>query len=328
MGDLVAVLPSAFNFLFWFFPVNGYILSEQGQDTGGLRFGGLCFMSSAIFIDMLAKYGIRGIFMSGKLWRLFFLVLFGFLMLFGGFRSIFILCILIFTVQFYLEGLHRTKLLPRFVFGGLLAFVLAMPFTDKLPYVIQRSLAFLPVKISYAAQQDAKGSSDWRIEMWKAVMPQVPSHLLLGKGYVISRLDFETMGQDSAFHSISAASWGAALAGDYHNGPLSVVMPFGIWGVIAFVWFLIASIRALYDNYQFGDQSLRNINSVLLAVFVARTLMFLFIFGALEADTLEFAGIIGLSISLNGGIRRSATEPVEAPAPAFTLPRLQAVFHR
>jgi len=279
---------------------------------------------------MLVKYGIRGIFMSGKPWRSFMFGLFWVMLLFGGFRSMFIGCVLIFAIQFFLEGLHRTRLMPRFVFAGLLVCAFAVPFADKLPYSVQRSLAFLPLNINPVARADAQGSSDWRVEMWMAVLPEVPDHLLLGKGYVLSRLDLETMGTDSAFHPISAADWGSTLAGDYHSGPLSVVLPLGIWGVIAFSWFLIAAIRALYANYRYGDPALRNINTLLLAAFIGHTLMFIIIFGAIESDMLSFAGLIGLSVSLNGGVCRPATEPVgtAAPAPAFSRPRLQASFQR
>jgi hypothetical protein len=328
IGDLVSVLPPGFNFLFWFFPPNGYILEEEGQNTGGFRFGGLAVMSVGIFSFMLAKYGVRGIFMSGKPWRAFMLGLVLFSVLFGGFRSMLIACVMIFVIQFFLEGLHRTRLMAKFAFAGLLVLVVALPFTDKLPYSVQRSLAFLPVNINSAIRQNAEGSSDWRIEMWKAVLPEVPEHLLLGKGYVLSRLDLDTIGKDSAFHPVSAADWTAALAGDYHSGPLSVVLSFGIWGVIAFSWFLIASIRALYANYRYGDQSLQNINTFLLAAFLGKTLEFIIIFGALDSDMLFFAGIIGLSVSLNGGIRGPVTETVETAAPALARPRLQAAFQR
>jgi len=39
--------------------------------------------------------------------------------------------------------------------------------------------------------------------------------------------------------------YGAELAGDYHNGPLSVIIPFGVFGVIAFVWFLLRASKGL-----------------------------------------------------------------------------------
>ena len=330
IGDLISLLPSGFNFLSWFFPPNSYIIQEQTVDTGGFRFIGLSIMSGTIVMFMLAKYGVRGIFMSGKPWRLFLFVLFNFLMLFGGFRSRLIFCAMIFAIQFFLEGMHRTRLMPKLVFAGLLVIALAVPFADKLPNVVQRSLALLPLNIDPAVRADAQATSDWRVEMWIAVLPEVPEHLLLGKGYVLSRMELETMGKDTAFHPVSAADWDSALAGDYHSGPLSVVLSFGIWGVIGFSWFLIAAIRALYANYRYGDPVLRNINTLLLAAFLGKTLLFIIIFGAFDADMLFFAGIIGLSVSLNGGVCRPATEPVEtfAPAPASSRPRLQPEFQR
>jgi hypothetical protein len=327
IGDLVAVLPSSFNFLFWLFPANGYILNESEAGSAAYRFGGVAIMGSAAFTFMLARYGIRGIFMSGKPWRLLLFLCFAACVPLGGFRSMSISCILIFSIQFYLEGLHHTKLLPQLVFIVMLAFVLAVPFANKLPYVVQRGLAFLPVKIDSEAEQEAEGSTNWRIEMWKGVLPQVPGHLLLGKGYVITQEDYEYM-SSSSFHAISAEDWSSALAGDYHNGPLSVVLPFGIWGVITLLWFLGAAFRALLNNFRYGDQSLRIINCLLLAIFIAHTIMFFIVFGAFQADMLTYAGLVGLSISLNDGIRRPATEPVKPAAPAFSRPRLQAGFQR
>jgi len=56
--------------------------------------------------------------------------------------------------------------------------------------------------------------------------------------------------------------------------------------------------------------------------------MYLFIFGSLEGDTIAFASLLGLSVSLNGGIRRPMIERVKPAATEFARPRLQAVFQR
>src|SRR5882724_11747360 len=149
----------------------------------------------------------------------------------------------------------------------MLAFALAIPFAQKLPFAVQRSLSFLPaVKVDLAAREEADSSAGWRVAMWNAVLPQVPGHLLLGKGYVMSQEDFAA--STSGFRVISEAEQGAALAGDYHSGPLSVVLTFGIWGAIAFLWFLTAAVRVLYANYRNGDPALRTINTLLLASFL------------------------------------------------------------
>ena len=139
--------------------------------------------------------------------------------------------------------------------------------------------------------------------------PQVPDHLLLGKGYYVSASDFQN--QTTKFGTqADASNWGAAIAGDYHNGPLSVVMFFGIWGVIAVLWFWSASLRALYLNYRHGDPALHTYNTFFLVYFLTKILLFLIIFGSLYSDMFVFTGIIGMSISLNSGIRRLALTPV------------------
>ena len=90
------------------------------------------------------------------------------------------------------------------------------------------------------------------------------------------------------------------MVGNYHNGPLSILIPFGIYGAIAFVWFLVAGLRVLHRNWKLGDPALRTVNALLLAAFAARVVFFFFIFGSLHSDMVVFAGLLGLSVALNG----------------------------
>ena len=107
----------------------------------------------------------------------------------------------------------------------------------------------------------------------------------------------------------SAASM---LAGDYHNGPLSVLIPFGIYGAIAFVWFLAAGLRVLHRNWKFGDPALRTVNALLLAAFVVHVLVFFVVFGSLHSDMAIFVGLLGLGVALNGA--DAAVARAEQPA--------------
>jgi hypothetical protein len=252
--------------------------------------------------------------------------------LLGGFRSTLFNCTLIFGILFYLEGLHRTKLLPIFAFVGLLAALICLPMANRLPRTFQRVLSLLPVNIDPAVRADAQGSLDWRIEMWKALLPQVPPHLLLGKGYAISPEDYQMMGTDAALRSIDPAEQGLALSGDYHSGPLSVILPFGIWGAIAFLWFLIAGLWALHHNRLYGDPALQTVNTLLFTVFLAKVISFFVIVGALAGDMVGFVGYVGLSISLNGGIcrpaRQVAVTTAEPPTRIPARPRVQPAFQR
>jgi hypothetical protein len=325
VGDLVSYLPSAFYFIYWFMPVNIYALAS-GADSGFARFSGLNTAAMAIFSFMLAKYGIRGIFLSGKSWRIaFFCVCLGLGMM-GGFRILIISTGMIFAILFFMEKLQRTKLLPLILFAGIVAATVSVPFANKLPWAVQRSFSFLPLNWNNFAIQDANTSAQWRWDMTKAMLPQIPQYLLLGKGYGLTAADFNAIAMGSA--AKSADQWGSAIAGDYHTGPISVIIPLGIWGVIGFLWFMVAAFKSLLDNCRHGDPALRTFNAFLFAGFCTHAFLFFFVTGSLYSDMIFFAGYVGFSVSLNGGICRPVQTPAPVPAerrtiPAIPRPRLQ-----
>jgi hypothetical protein len=329
IGDLFSVVPAAFRFIFWIFPPNA--LYEDVQ-LGTTRLNGVQGVSSSLFFYMMARYGIRGIFNFAKPGRLILFFLFLGVGLLGGYRGVFILMGGTFVFQFFLEGLHRTKLLPIFAFCGILTMVVTVPLVSKLPFTVQRSLAFLPLPVDPMAKESAESTVEWRMRMWEALLPQIPKHLLLGKGYAITMEDFESMGADTAFHSVDASQQGLALSSDYHNGWIQVLITFGLWGMIAFLWFAFASIWVLYRNYRHGDPNLHIINCFLLANFVLHFLMFMsFGGGGFHSDLAPFVGSIGLSVVFNGGVCRPAPQPVreiEPSGPAKFSPRPRPAFQR
>ena len=314
VGDTVSFMPAPLYFIYNFLPLNPYAFTGEAS-AGILRLTGVGYAATCFFSLMLARYGVRGIFLSGKLWRPVVFLGLGGLVMAGGFRSQLFLCGLTCLILFFfVEKLHRTKLLPIFAFIGIFAITISLPFAGRLPLSFQRAISFLPLdNLDPVAVQSADATAEWRFAMWKAVLPQVPEYLLLGKGYALSQEDFQEMGLGAK--SISAADWGAALAGDYHNGPLSVIIPFGIWGTLAVIWFFYAGARALYKNYKNGDPTLQKINAFLFAAFLTKIASFLVIFGGISSDMQGFTGILGLSICFNGGIKyRTATAPADKPA--------------
>lgn len=297
------------------------------------RFSYAAPFSNAVTSYMLAYYGIRGIFLGRKPWRWIIFGLVSAAGLMGGFRGFASALALVFAIQFFLEGMHRTKLLPIFGMLGIAATLLIIPLTPRLPLTIQRALAFLPLPIDPRAAADAQGSWEWRYGMWQELLPQIPKHLLLGKGYGFSSDDFQFMGRDSAFHPNDPLQGGLGLSSDYHNGWISVLMVFGLWGMIAFLWFAVAGIYVLYCNYCYGDASLRTVNAFLLAAFVVRFLLFMSVSGTgLHMDLSALVGWLGLGISLNGGVcRQPAFQPAAAQKPAALtrpFPRPRPVFQR
>jgi hypothetical protein len=207
--------------------------------------------------------------------------------------------------------------MPLVALGLILAGGMAVTFSDRLPLPVQRCMALLPVKIDPEARLSAEASSDWRIEIWKALLPQIPQYLFLGKGLTFDWNDmamYSTLGNDQVGGEVGGQF---ALAGDYHNGPLSVIIPFGIWGCIAFLWFLVASIQVLWANYRYGDPEIKKANTFLLSYFIAKTILFFVIFGGFVSDLVVFVGLVGFSISLNGGVAKRVPVAAVNPQPAF-----------
>ncbi|MEI2825055.1 MAG: hypothetical protein V9F04_00635, partial [Dermatophilaceae bacterium] len=100
---------------------------------------------------------------------------------------------------------------------------------------------------------------------------------------------------------------------------LSLIIPLGLFGLISFLWFLAAAFRVLRYNYRYGDAEYRRINTFLLAYFTVRVLFFFVIFGSFHTELTIFTGLIGLSISLNGGMCRPAPAHALAPTPLICL---------
>lgn len=313
--DFFPIMPGFMEPLYWLIPP---MTLTHGMDIGSTRLIGTAWGATGVIGFLIAVYGLRGILMSGKLWRpaVFFIALI--LIFLGGFRSALISVGATVVLQFFLEGLHRSKLMPFVVAFTVACVVVAVPLASRLPFTFQRTLAILPsswIELSSDARLSAQTSTDWRIDMWKALVPTIPKYLLVGKGYAISQEDFQFMGNDSAFQSADPGQQALALSGDYHSGPLSVIIPFGIWGTIGFLWFTVTSIWVVYRNFRYGDPELATVNTFLFTSYIVAMLSFYGIAGSFAAGMPAFTGILGLSVSINRGVRRPPPpgKPVNIP---------------
>jgi len=321
--NIIYILGPAFYPLFSIFPVGGAVDQARADFAVGpgiFRINGLVYLGSALFCYVLARYGIRGTLDFSKPQRFLYLAIGAACCAASGFRSSFLYFIMTFCALFYFEGLHKTRLLPLCFGLTLLGAAILLPNAHRLPWVVQRTISFLPARIDPIARESANASSEWRINIWKQAIPEIPNHLFIGKGY--------SMDPNDLYLSDQSARQGSnpyeviSVNGDYHNGPLSVIIPFGIFGTIGFIWFLIAAGRFLYQNYRYGDVRLRRINTFFLAFFLTKVVIFLAVFGSLYSDLYSFTGIIGLSVSLNGRPEPAAeaelAESEQSPLEAFT----------
>jgi hypothetical protein len=300
----------SFYWLFSFFPPElaaEQAVGEYSFNPTLVRIGGLTGAAVGLYCFVLGRYGFRGLIESPTLLRIAaFLVAAG-ACLYTGYRSVLIVFLLTCAIMFWLEGMWRTRAAVALAAAGICLVGVIVFGATKLPMVAQRTLSVLPIQVDPTVRENATASSEWRVEMWRMLLPEIPKYLIKGKGYAINPNDM-FMAFESAARGFGPGSTGSMAVGDYHNGPLSVIIPFGIFGVIGFLWFMGAALRVLYLNYKHGNQQFRTVNTFLFAAFLAKFLFFLTVFGTLSGELSAFTGILGLSVSLNGGVSQPAPE--------------------
>jgi hypothetical protein len=319
MPNIIYMLGPVFYPLFSLFSPE--FAAEQARGDFSLlpsiaRVTGISFVGIALYNFLLARYGVRGLLDIRKPLRFCFLLVAAACCIVSGFRSVLIGFVITFASMFYFEGLHKTRLMVILLAFVVLISAIVLPYSEKLPLTVQRTISFLPVKVDPIVATSALSSTEWRLDVWKYAVQHIPHYLIKGKGYSISADDWVILGIKSQIESSAEVM---LKTGDFHNGPLSVIIPFGIFGVIAFIWFLTASVRYLFHNYRFGDSRLKVINTFLLAAFVAKIVFFVIVFGAFHTDLLSFMSLVGFGVSLNGPpepvVEEQATEQL---AEAFT----------
>ncbi len=263
------------------------------------RFSGFAGVGQALVPFFFIRWGVRGLLDWTRPWRMAGLILVVGVSLLGGFRSTLGLFGLLFLIQFWNEGLLRTKLFPALIVASAAGLVALYLTAGWMPMAVQRSLTVLPfIPVSNIARMDAEGSTKWREDMWKQLEPEIANHFWLGKGYTASQTTYRL--EQEAFRMGLAQDYEMMiLAGDYHSGWRSIMIPFGIWGILAFSAFLFAGFRVLWRNRNKGEGIFKRVNLFLLTYFIAKTIFFFFVFGAIASDLFVFTGLVGLSVSLN-----------------------------
>jgi hypothetical protein len=312
VSDLTLLAGENFYFLYRFFPVDVASMQFMTQSTLN-RFSGPTWTSMAIWFFMIMRYGIRGVLDFRHPWRLLVVLAATAVSLVGGYRSAVIVLVLVSFFQFLFEGLLKTRFLPLLLGVGILGYFAAATFAERLPLSAQRALSFLPIEVDPMAKRDAIGTLDWRLDMWRIAMKEVPTYLYLGKGYSFSGVDYY-LTQESVRRGLYRAYEDTLVSGNYHHGILTIIIPFSIFGLAAFFWFCAGSFRFLWRSYRQSDPALSNINTFLIAYFCARLLFFLTLYGQFDLDVKIFTGLIGLSVALN-----TRRDPEPEPTPSLNL---------
>ena len=317
VSNLIFVAGPSLYFLYYLFPpmlAAGQAYSEFSVTGSTMtRVTGLALAAPALTYILLMRYGVQGVLKLSRAWRLVLYLALIFLGMMGGFRSTVIMSGLLFIILFYVERLYRTRLLVVLFLGGVIGVATLLPFVEKLPMSVQRSISFLPIEVDPRAAYDAQATTEWRLRLWRVLLPQVPKYFWMGKGFGIDPIDFNLL-TENVTRWASYETEVTIASGSYHNGPLTLIIPLGIWGLAGFLWFAIAALRVMHRNYIYGPPELKMANTFLYGYYLMRLIYFIFLYGQFYQDFMIFTGLVGFSLSLNGGLCKKPAEILEPAA--------------
>ncbi len=228
----------------------------------------------------------------------------------SGFRGTIMTVLGVVTLYIILvsEG-QRIRRLFQLAIPVVIGFVILLLTVQQLPIPVQRAVTWVPfVETSALAQMDAEGSSQWRIEVWQMAWQEVPNYLWVGKGYALNPADITSMAarRDSVLMAV--------FTQDYHNGPLSLLLVFGIPGLLMGTGFLVASSYELIKRARnLGqDPFIRRFYFVFTARYIFSAVTFFVIFGdARESFVQAFVMMAFLNMAYRAERPVAAAEPAE-----------------
>ncbi|HEY3901269.1 MAG TPA: hypothetical protein VGM54_21855 [Chthoniobacter sp.] len=191
-----------------------------------------------------------------------------------------------------------------------------------LPIPAQRALSFLPGQWEEAAKMEAQGSTEWRLDMWKAMLDgdKYIKNKWLGDGYGFTHYQLETMTANAFGGMASDAQENLLITGGVHSGPISAIRYVGYVGLAIFLTLLVLAafraarlIRRAQGTPYFPMALWMGLGTILLPI------NFVFIFGAFENDfpstivTIGFLRMLENSLDTYEAVSKKAAPEVIQP---------------
>ena len=166
--------------------------------------------------------------------------------LLSGFRSNLIGWLFAIALASYIRGGVR-HIIPLVAAGlaGVVIIVVLQTAGLSVPLAAQRALSFIPITWDSRASLDAKGSIDWRVDMWRLALTsdRYIKNKVLGDGFGFdpAELRAQTTLTSLRMDTSHGLQDYFMITGDYHSGPVSAIRFVGYIGLVFFTTLLVAN---------------------------------------------------------------------------------------
>jgi hypothetical protein len=230
--------------------------------------------------------------------------------LLSGFRSNLIGWLFAIVLAGYIRGGVR-HIIPLVAAGlaGVVMIVVLQTAGLSVPLAAQRALSFIPISWDSRASLDAKGSVDWRVDMWRLALTsdRYIKNKVLGDGFGFDPAELRAQATLTSLRMDT--SYGLQdyymITGDYHSGPVSAIRFVGYFGLFLFTALLIANAKYAWKIIE----SAKKTAFFPLALFsgitaIAHPIFFWLVFGGYGGDFVQAILTLGMLNLIDRSIKR------------------------
>lgn len=249
----------------------------------------------------------------------------------SGFRSSFVgIAGIFFICSYFRDGIGHVLKSILVCSAILLTLVVMQGNLLDLPNPMQRALSFLPGKWDPLIVEEARGSSEWRLDVWARVWDRKNNYIQnwwFGDGFGMSRYQYQKLAEMSLSHDANVGTEALILSGCYHSLPLTAIH---IVGYVGFGFFCVLLFGSAFYARQLIERT-RNTPFFSMALFVGAPTIWsplptLILTGFYDVQLLALISTIAMMKMINRSLERYKQELHDAlPKSGDTLPELAQV---
>ena len=240
--------------------------------------------------------------------------------LFSGFRSNLLGWMFAAALATYIRGGIR-QLLPLFAaaVAGIVLIVVVQTAGLSVPLAAQRALSFIPISWDSRASVDAKGSVEWRVDMWRLALTtdRYIKNKVFGDGFGYDPSELRAWAAKASLRMDSSEGLQDyfMITGDYHSGPVSSVHFVGYIGLVLFTALLIANAKYAWKIINSAKKTAffpLALFSGIMAIY--HPISFWLIFGGYGGDFIQAIFTLGMLNLIERSIKKEESLTIEPNA--------------
>ena len=239
----------------------------------------------------------------------------------SGFRSELIGVGLFFVIGIAYRGGFVSVLISSFLAVAAVALLAVVNLIAPLPPNVQRALTFLPGTWEERYEEDAAGSTEWRVLMWKEALltDKWIQNKWLGDGLGFSKAELSAMvaaneskKTERTISGLSTSQENFMISGGYHSGPVVTIRTIGYVGLFSlFIGFIRMMVHAHRQIIRArGTEWFSTVLFICIPI-IAGPLSWTFLYGSFDGG----AGVLAMGCAMVRILERNL------PLPAYVVKR-------